>query len=80
MSVITEAVFKSDVSVIEKVNVFDVFEGALANEQLGEDKKSIAISVRIQPRIKTFNEKDIEDISTKIITSVFELSGGYLRS
>ncbi|WP_291735720.1 hypothetical protein, partial [Leisingera sp. F5] len=46
---------------------------------LGEGKKSLAITVRLQPSDKTLKEKDIEAVSGKIIAKVTKATGGTLR-
>jgi phenylalanyl-tRNA synthetase beta chain len=65
----------ADKALIEAVNVFDEFIGGA----LGDDKKSIAFSVRLQPRDKTLTEDEIEAVAAKIIQKVEAASGGTLR-
>ncbi|MBI1493612.1 phenylalanine--tRNA ligase subunit beta [Halocynthiibacter styelae] len=65
----------ADKALIENVRVFDEFIGG----SLGEDKKSIAITVRLQPGDKTLTEKDIEAVSEKIVAKVSKATGGTLR-
>lgn len=69
-----------DKKLIESVSVFDIFAGAKAEAQMGEGKKSVAISVRIQPKAATLTDKDIEAISANIVASVAKVTGGELRS
>jgi phenylalanyl-tRNA synthetase beta chain len=69
-----------DKKLIESVSVFDVFGGAKAEAQMGAGKKSVAISVRIQPRAATLTDKEIEAISAKVVASVAKVTGGELRS
>ncbi len=69
-----------DKKLIEAVNVFDVFSGPKAEAQMGEGKKSVAISVRIQPKAATLTDKEIEAISAKVVASVARVTGGELRS
>ena len=47
---------------------------------MGAGKKSIAISVRLQPKDATLTDKDIEAVSDKIIDKVSKATGGKLRS
>ena len=61
--------------IIEKVGVFDVYEG----EKIDENKKSIAIKVTLNPVEKTLTDKEIEELSQEIISTAKSL-GGYLRS
>ena len=65
----------ADKVLIEDVRVFDEFIGG----SLGEGKKSLAITVRLQPSDKTLKEKDIEAVSEKIIAKVTKATGGSLR-
>ncbi len=69
----------ADKALIEDVAVFDVFAGDKAEAQMGEGKKSIAITVRLQPRDKTLTDKEIEAVSGKIIDKVARATGGVLR-
>jgi phenylalanyl-tRNA synthetase beta chain len=66
----------ADRKLITGVNVFDVFEGA----SLGEDKKSIAIEVTIQPSDRTLTDEDFEALTGKVIASVAKATGGTLRA
>lgn len=65
-----------DKVLIEEVRVFDEFIGG----SLGEDKKSLAITVRLQPVDATLKDKDLEEISAKIVAKVEKATGGTLRS
>jgi phenylalanyl-tRNA synthetase beta chain len=65
----------SDKNLISGVKVFDIFEGP----SLGENKKSIAIEVMLQPKDKTLTEEDIAGVSSKIIATVEKATGGTLR-
>ncbi|EBA16751.1 phenylalanyl-tRNA synthetase beta subunit [Roseobacter sp. SK209-2-6] len=65
----------ADKALIEDVRVFDEFIGG----SLGEGKKSLAMTVRLQPSDKTLKEKDIEAVSEKIIAKVTKATGGTLR-
>ncbi len=69
----------ADKALIERVAVFDQFTGAAAEAQMGAGKKSIAISVRLQPRDKTLTEEEIEAVSAKIVEKVGKATGGVLR-
>ena len=46
---------------------------------MGEGKKSLAITVRLQPTDKTLKEKEIEAVSDKIVAKVTKATGGTLR-
>ncbi len=65
----------ADKALIEDVRVFDEFIGG----SLGEGKKSLAITVRLQPKEATLKEKDIEAVADKIIAKVSKATGGVLR-
>lgn len=65
----------ADKALIEDVRVFDEFIGG----SLGEGKKSLAITVRLQPTDGTLKEKDIEAVAEKIIAKVTKATGGVLR-
>ncbi|WP_170406886.1 phenylalanine--tRNA ligase subunit beta [Ruegeria arenilitoris] len=65
----------ADKALIEGVRVFDEFIGG----SLGEGKKSLAITVRLQPTDSTLKEKDIEAVAEKIIAKVTKATGGVLR-
>ena len=69
-----QAVKKAD-KLITDVEIFDVYEGA----NLGENKKSLAIKVKIEPKDKTLEEKDLELISSAIILNVGKQVKGELR-
>ncbi|WP_127112904.1 phenylalanine--tRNA ligase subunit beta [Shimia sediminis] len=65
----------ADKALIEDVRVFDEFIGG----SLGEDKKSIAVTVRLQPTEATLKEADIEAVAAKIVEKVSKATGGELR-
>lgn len=65
----------ADKNLITNVSVFDLFEGA----SLGEDKKSIAINVTIQPMERTLKDDEIEAIAQKVIGKVVGATKGELR-
>ncbi len=65
----------ADKTLIENVRVFDEFIGG----SLGEGKKSLAITVRLQPTDATLKEKEIEAVAEKIIAKVLKATGGVLR-
>jgi len=65
----------ADKALIDGVRVFDEFIGG----SLGEGKKSLAITVRLQPRETTLKDADIEAVSAKVIEKVTKATGGVLR-
>ncbi|OYX43043.1 MAG: phenylalanine--tRNA ligase subunit beta [Rhodobacterales bacterium 32-67-9] len=68
-----------DKALIEGVRVFDEFAGAKAEAQMGVGKKSLAITVRLQPRDKTLTDEEIEAVSAKVVAKVAAATGGVLR-
>ena len=65
----------ADKALIEDVRVFDEFIGG----SLGEGKKSLAITVRLQPQGQTLKDTDIEAVAAKVIDKVTKATGGVLR-
>ena len=65
-----------DTSIIKEVSTFDVYE----RENIPKDKKSVAINVTLQSTNKTLNEKDLDQISQKIIDTVNNKTGATIRS
>ena len=73
---LVKAAAAADRKLITGVSVFDVFEGAA----LGDDKKSIAIEVAIQPIERTLTDEDFEALARRIVDNVGKQTGGVLRS
>ena len=65
----------ADKKLISEVTLFDVFEGG----NLGEDQKSVAIAVRLEPMDATLTEAEIEAVVQKIVAAVLKSTGGTLR-
>lgn len=65
----------ADKALITDVRVFDEFIGG----SLGDGKKSLAITVRLQPTEITLKDKDIEAVGAKIVEKVNKATGGVLR-
>ncbi|MBK1635543.1 phenylalanine--tRNA ligase subunit beta [Rhodovulum adriaticum] len=72
---VVNAAAGADKTLIEEVRVFDEFIGG----SLGEGKKSLAITVRMQPVDKTLTEDEIEAVAKKIVEKVEKATGGSLR-
>jgi phenylalanyl-tRNA synthetase beta chain len=72
---LVNAAMGADKALIEDVRVFDEFIGGA----LGEGKKSLAFTVRMQPVSETLKEKDIEAVSAKVVEKVTKATGGTLR-
>jgi phenylalanyl-tRNA synthetase beta chain len=65
----------ADKTLIEEVRVFDEFIGG----SLGEGKKSLAITVRLQPRDATLKDAEIDAVAKKVVEKVTKATGGTLR-
>ncbi|MEM7686325.1 MAG: phenylalanine--tRNA ligase subunit beta, partial [Pseudomonadota bacterium] len=76
---IVRAAMGGDKKLISGVEVFDVFDGGKASEQLGAGKKSVAIAVRLQPVNETLTDAEIEAVAEKIVASVAKATGAELR-
>jgi len=74
------AALGADKALIASVQVFDQFTGDKAEAQMGPGKKSIALTVRLQPTDKTLTDAEIEAVSAKIVDKVTKATGGMLRS
>jgi phenylalanyl-tRNA synthetase beta chain len=74
------AALGADKALVADVRVFDEFRGDKAQEQMGAGKKSVALTVRLQPGAQTLTDKEIEAVSAKIVEKVTKASGGTLRS
>ncbi|MBM1690943.1 phenylalanine--tRNA ligase subunit beta [Sulfitobacter geojensis] len=72
---LVNAAMGADKALITDVRVFDEFIGG----SLGEGKKSLAITVRLQPEGKTLKDADIEAVGAKVIEKVSKATGGVLR-
>ncbi|MFO7855315.1 MAG: phenylalanine--tRNA ligase subunit beta [Paracoccaceae bacterium] len=65
----------ADKSLIAGATVFDVFEGG----RLGEGRKSVAVSVRLEPKDRTLTDEEIEAVGAKVVAAVEKATGGELR-
>ena len=72
---VLRAAQSADRKLITNVAVFDVYEGV----GIEPGKKSIAISVTLQPREKTMTDAEIEAVAGKIVVEVGKRTGGALR-
>ena len=76
---VVQAAQGADKALIESVQVFDEFAGPKAEAQMGPGRKSLAITVRLQPKDRTLTEDEIEAVSAKIVDKVAKATGGSLR-
>lgn len=66
----------ADRTLIVDVDVFDLYQG----ENVGENEKSVAISVTLQPTEHTLTDPEIDAVSDKIVAAVGKQTGGVLRN
>ena len=66
----------ADKNLVTEVRIFDLFSGG----GIGDGKKSIAITVVMQPIKATLTETQIDGVCNRIISNVNESTGGDLRS
>jgi len=64
-----------DRKLVSEIRLFDVYEGA----GLPEGKKSLAITVVLQPQERTPTDAEIEGFSRRLVTQVEKATGGTLR-
>ncbi len=69
------AALGADKALISDANVFDIYEGT----GIPEGKKSVAVSVTLQPREKTLTDTEIEAVMAKIVADVTKKTGATLR-
>ena len=72
---ITKAAQAAERALITDVGVFDIYEGI----GVPEGKKSVAISVTLQPREKTLTDAEIEAVAAKVVAEVTKKTGATLR-
>jgi phenylalanyl-tRNA synthetase beta chain len=73
---VLQVIQKTDKTLIQAVSIFDVYVGP----NVGAGKKSLAFSIRLEPRERTLTEEDITRLIMKIIANVHQETGGELRS
>jgi phenylalanyl-tRNA synthetase beta chain len=64
-----------DRKLVAEIRLFDLYEGA----GLAEGKKSLAITVVLQPQERTLTDAEIEGFSKRLIAQVEKATGGRLR-
>jgi phenylalanyl-tRNA synthetase beta chain len=72
---ILKAAQSADRQLVTGASVFDVYQGT----GIPEGKKSVAISVTLQPRDKTLTDFEIEAVMSKIVMEVTKKTGATLR-
>ena len=73
---IVRAARGADKELIVDTSVFDVYEG----EHVGEGKKSVAISVTLQPTEATLTDEQIDAVAKKVTAEVEKRTDGVLRA
>jgi phenylalanyl-tRNA synthetase beta chain len=64
-----------DRKLVNEIRLFDIYQGA----GLPEGKKSLAITVVLQPHERTLTDAEIEGFSQRLIAQVEKATGGQLR-
>jgi phenylalanyl-tRNA synthetase beta chain len=72
---LVKAVKGAEKNLIREVTVFDVYAG----DKIAADKKSLALSVTLQPKDKTLTDADIDTLSQQIVKAA-EKVGASLRA
>ncbi len=73
---VLRAARSAEPALITDVRVFDIFEGG----GLGDGRKSVAVTVILQPVEKTLTDTEIEAAAARIVASVGKATGATLRS
>lgn len=76
---VIKAVKGAEKDLIAAVNLFDEYTHAKGGKGLPEGKKSLALSITLQPTSKTLTDAEIEAISQKVVAAVAKI-GGELRA
>jgi phenylalanyl-tRNA synthetase beta chain len=66
----------ADKQLVTSVELFDLYAG----KGVEEGKKSLAITVTLQPQERTLTDAEIEAVSQKIVEKVIKVTGGSLRT
>jgi phenylalanyl-tRNA synthetase beta chain len=72
---IVKTISNTNKQLIKEVNIFDIFTG----KNIAEDKKSVALRVKIQPQEKTLTSEEIDLMSKEIVAAVVKFYGATLR-
>ncbi len=75
MQQIENAVREADRKLLRSVSLFDVYEG----DKLPAGKKSYAITMTLQDDERTLNDKQIDAVMKKIVSSLTAKTGATLR-
>lgn len=72
---LVKAIKTADKALIRDVTLFDIYTG----KGVETGKKSVALSVTLQPADHTLTDAELEGLSTKIVSAVTKATGGVLR-
>ena len=72
----TRVAIAADKSLITDAQIFDVYQG----KGVEDGKKSVALTITIQPKEHSLKDQDLEALSEKVVSLVSEKTGGTLRS
>ncbi len=73
---LVRAAVSADKALITDARVFDIYQG----KGVEDGKKSVALSINIQPKGESLTDKDIEALMTSVIDLVMQKTGGVLRA
>ena len=73
---IVNSAVKAGGRLVTEARIFDRYTG----KGVPEGKKSLAISVRLQPKDKTLTDAEIDAVAEKIVAAVTKATGGTLRA
>lgn len=72
---VTKEIAAVNKELIEKVEVFDIYQG----EKVGEGNKSIALRIKLQPYDRTLRDEEINGIANEVINMMTHKFGAQLR-
>ena len=72
---VERAARNAEKALIKRVTVFDVYAGS----GIEADKKSLAITVRLEAQDRTLTDPEIDAAAAKIVANVAKITGGVLR-
>jgi len=72
---VKQIALKTEKKLLKRVTLFDVFEG----DKIGADKKSYAVSFILQDETKTLNDKQIDKIMNKLMSTYERDLGAQIR-
>ena len=70
-----DAIRRASRDVVTDISVFDVYQG----KGIEDGRKSVALTVTLQPKDATFSESDLIVLSDQITATVGKNCGGVLR-